>query len=206
MKSRTLHRRFVQLEQALAIAIAIVIIWYVVTEVVRGVFDASRFFMYFTTQTGVLFILYQVEFRVVEETVARTISSIIRFSVTLYALLILPVYWLLVQPPGTWEVTNGWIVIHLILPLVTLLGWLLDPPNLPRGAWWKWLLWSLLYPVLFVVASLIRGAFDNWYPYPFFEGNTTVVASYIGGLFASIILIGSALLCWARRRTIRKEL
>ena len=66
----------------------------------------------------------------------------------------------------------GWgnNVLHIILPICAVLDWILfaDRPTLA----WKRLWISLIYPMVWVVVVLIRGATDGWLPYPFLNPAT----------------------------------
>lgn len=64
---------------------------------------------------------------------------------------------------GWAAVTN--FLLHTATPIVGVLGWLLFGP---RGETdWRIVGWSIVYPVLWLVFTLIRGAFVGFYPYPF---------------------------------------
>ncbi|MFF0265455.1 Pr6Pr family membrane protein [Kribbella sp. NPDC004536] len=65
---------------------------------------------------------------------------------------------------------HGWawvadFLLHTVAPVVGVLGWLLFGP---RGETdWRIVGWSIVYPVLWLVFTLVRGAFVGFYPYPF---------------------------------------
>ena len=64
---------------------------------------------------------------------------------------------------GWASVTN--FLLHTAAPVVGVLGWLLFGP---RGRTdWGIVGWSIVYPVLWLVFTLVRGAFVGFYPYPF---------------------------------------
>lgn len=69
-------------------------------------------------------------------------------------------------------------LLHTVSPLLCVIGWLLFGPRwtavptavpaiTPRIAWW-----SLAYPLLWLVLTLIRGAITDFYPYPFLDAHT----------------------------------
>jgi hypothetical protein len=64
----------------------------------------------------------------------------------------------------------GWVtnfLLHTAAPVVGVLGWLLFGP---RGRTdWGIVGWSIVYPVLWLVFTLVRGAFVGFYPYPFVD-------------------------------------
>lgn len=57
------------------------------------------------------------------------------------------------------------VVLHYIMPAALVIDWLIHPPKarikFSRAAVW------LVFPVVYVIYSLIRGAIVGWYPYPF---------------------------------------
>jgi hypothetical protein len=96
----------------------------------------------------------------------------------------------------------AWVdfVLHKLFPVVVVLDWILDPPSVrlaPRDA----LPW-IGFPLLWRGFTLVRGAADGWYPYPFLDparggyGQVAVVAARItAGLVVislALIVIGTA--------------
>jgi len=65
---------------------------------------------------------------------------------------------------------HGWaavadFLVHTAAPIVGVLGWLLFGP---RGLTsWRVVGWSIVFPLLWLVFTLVRGAFVGFYPYPF---------------------------------------
>lgn len=55
--------------------------------------------------------------------------------------------------------------LHYILPAVALLDWIFDAPK-KQIPFKNGLLW-LIFPIAYLVYTLIRGSFIEWYPYPF---------------------------------------
>lgn len=53
------------------------------------------------------------------------------------------------------------------MPIAMILDWVLNPPT--KEIKWKHAVSWLLFPLLYVIYSLIRGALINWYPYPFLD-------------------------------------
>lgn len=58
-------------------------------------------------------------------------------------------------------------LFHTVTPLLTVAGWLLFGPRglVDR----RTIALSLLYPVAWLVFTLVRGAIIGWYPYPFLQ-------------------------------------
>jgi hypothetical protein len=109
------------------------------------------------------------------------------------------------QPNGAAEVTVNTIV-HYVVPVLMVAGWLLfgPRPRIDRRA----IGWSLLFPVLWLAYTLIRGAIWEWYPYPFVDvtahGYARVVVNallvtVVLGVVAALFALGDAKLPGAPR-------
>jgi hypothetical protein len=64
----------------------------------------------------------------------------------------------------------GWAadkLLHMVVPLLAVGGWLLAGPR-PRAPWSDALA-ALVWPVAWLVWTLVVGAVTGWYPYPFLD-------------------------------------
>ncbi|MFI6829059.1 MULTISPECIES: Pr6Pr family membrane protein [unclassified Kribbella] len=67
---------------------------------------------------------------------------------------------------------SGWasvanLLLHTATPILGVLGWLLFGP---RGVVDQRIVgWSIVYPLLWLVFTLVRGEFVGFYPYPFVD-------------------------------------
>ena len=78
-------------------------------------------------------------------------------------------------------------VLHQLSPILLFLDWLVVPPT--SSLTFRRVLWWLVYPIAYLVYTLIRGAFIDWYPYPFLTPD--VVGGYDGVLaYAAAITVG----------------
>lgn len=150
-------------------------------------FRLSNLLSYFTVQSNVLgaVVLLVGAVKVWQPDSAR--FDLIRGAATLYLLGTGVVFELLLSdyegiaemmPPGT----N--LVMHQLMPLVMAVDWLFDPPRSrirPVRAW-PW----LLYPLAYLVYSLIRGPIADWYPYPFLDPE--VSGGYVGVAGWSVLI------------------
>lgn len=85
------------------------------------------------------------------------------------------------------------IVLHYIMPIVVVLDWLYAPPKIHLYASQTWV-W-LIFPLLYVIYSLIRGALVGFYAYLFF--NPARVGGYGGvALYCVAILIAFLIVSW----------
>lgn len=104
------------------------------------------------------------------------------------------VYWTLLAPletyTGTEAVANQ--LWHTVTPIMVTLGWLLfGPRRLVDG---RVVAWAVVYPVAWLVFTLVRGAVIGWYPYPFIDvltigyGWALINCVGITALFAALAL------------------
>lgn len=70
------------------------------------------------------------------------------------------------QPDGTAETLVN-LTVHYVVPVAVIAGWLAFGPR-PRVDR-RTAGWSLLFPVLWMAYTLVRGAIWGWYPYPFVD-------------------------------------
>lgn len=94
-------------------------------------------------------------------------------------------------------------VLHRVLPVYAVLDWLLfsDRARLVfRHVWW-----FLLYPAVWLVVILVRGATDGWVPYPFLNPDLGygVVALYCLGVAVFIVLMGVLVIGMSRLRLVK---
>jgi hypothetical protein len=94
-------------------------------------------------------------------------------------------------------------VLHKVLPVYAVLDWLLFSDRsrlLLRHVWW-----FLIYPAVWTIVVLVRGATDGWVPYPFLDPDLGygVVALYCVGVGVSITLLGILVIGMSRLRLVR---
>lgn len=58
-------------------------------------------------------------------------------------------------------------LLHVVVPLLAVIGWVAFGPRGLAGR--ALLLPSLIYPIGWLVYTLVRGAIVDWYPYPFLD-------------------------------------
>lgn len=94
-------------------------------------------------------------------------------------------------------------VLHVAFPIYAALDWTFfgDHTTLPRKRLWL----VLIFPVLWTVVVLIRGATDGWVPYPFLDPATGFgsVAIYCAVIFTATIIVGAVVFALSRVRIIK---
>jgi hypothetical protein len=92
---------------------------------------------------------------------------------------------------------------HTVVPIIAVVGWLLFGPRglATRGT----IKFALIFPTLWLMFTLIRGAITHWYPYPFINAATHGYAHV--AVSCAIILVGllatSFLAAWLDKWLIR---
>ena len=141
-------------------------------RVAKGVFEPSHDFMYFTIQVSVASaIVFALGAYIgLFHRVDPYWYSVLRASLVPWALVTAAVYNLLLrQTPmgGTlWEMMNRPNeLVHLWIPLFIAVEWLLQPGRARLTL--RVIALSTAYPWAYIIACMIRGGVDGWYPYPF---------------------------------------
>jgi hypothetical protein len=109
------------------------------------------------------------------------------------------------QPNGAAETTVN-AIVHYVVPVMMVAGWLLfgPRPRIDRPT----IAWSLLFPVLWLIYTLARGAIWKWYPYPFVDVTThgyprvvlnALLVTVVLGVVAAAFALGDAKLPAAPR-------
>lgn len=130
---------------------------------------AGNFFSYFTIQSNIIVAVVFAIAAVIQlrrggreplwlDRVRGAATVYISITGAVYALLLSNID---VNTPLPWA--N--VVLHYIVPIVTVIDWLLDLPE--RTIEFRPALVWLAYPIVYLAYSLIRGPIADWYPYPF---------------------------------------
>ncbi|WP_395076673.1 Pr6Pr family membrane protein [Flavobacterium sp.] len=130
-----------------------------------------RFFSFFTILTNILvaFCFTILWIKPKNKWELFFLSNKTATAVTLYILIVGIVYNLILRflwAPTGWQKIDDEI-LHLIIPVLVLIYWFksVDKKNLEYKNILPW----LIYPSLYLVYTLIRGHFFNFYPYPFVD-------------------------------------
>ena len=91
-------------------------------------------------------------------------------------------------------------VLHVILPIYAVLDWVVFGDRDPVA--WKRYPIVLIYPIVWLVVVIIRGATDGWVPYPFLSphqsGGYATVAAFSAAIAVAFAIIGA--IVWAISR------
>jgi hypothetical protein len=130
-------------------------------------FDTVNFFSYFTIESNVfasLIFLISALMMLSGRKIKK--FDVWRGAAATYMTITGVVYTLLLSGINV-QVTLPWVnlVVHYIFPVVVFADWFIDRPSLYisyRQAF-NW----LIFPIIYLAYSLIRGSVVSWYPYPF---------------------------------------
>jgi hypothetical protein len=172
-----------------------------VTLVDANAFDATRFFAFFTIQSNLIGVA-AFAWLVAARGKPRTRGlELLRGAAAVYLTVTFFVVIFLLSGVDV-QLQLGWVdfVLHKLFPVIVVLDWIFDPPTV-RLTYRVALVW-LVYPLIWTGVTLVRGAADGWYPYPFLDPANggygqvavTAVAVTVGflGIAAVICAIGNA--------------
>ena len=158
----------------------------------------GSFFSYFTILSNCSMTVVLLVGGVLGMTGREGVPDLVRGAVTLYMAITGVVFAVALahyEALGTIPWVND--VVHRLMPVVILIDWLAVPPQRPVR--WAQALWWLVFPLLYLPYTLIRGRIVGWYPYPFLDprgkGYGHVVVSSVVVTLAFLAI--GALLVWA---------
>ena len=115
--------------------------------------------------------------------VFRAVSPQIRGAAVLYMATTGLVYSFLLQGIDVQTPAYANWVLHIIVPILVAVEWLLAPEKTRR--WWIW----LSFPLAYLVYTLVRGSIVGWYPYPFMDprqngyGDVLLTCVFVAAVF-----------------------
>ena len=175
----------------LVLAAIVFMIWTLVDE---GAFNALNFFTFFTILSNLLAMAVLLEGGRRQLTGQPPLPDLWRGAAVVYMTVTYLVFAVLLRDLQEELQTHvAWVdsVLHRVTPIVLMVDWLIEPPHQPipfRRAVVPW----LAFPLGWTAFTLVRGAIDGRYPYPFLDpanGGYGVVALYCIGIFALFLAV-----------------
>ena len=164
-----------------------------------------RFFSYFTILTNTLVALYFTSsWMGIKQSGYRLFSSPGVFTaITTYITVVGITYQVLLR--HTWQPTGLQLVVdellHTIIPVLVIIFWYVYANK--SKLMYKQIINWLIYPLIYLVFVLARGALSDFYPYPFIDvgnlgwvkvfANSFVLIIFFMALSATFVWIGGAL-------------
>ena len=159
-----------------------------------GRFDPFRFFAFFTIQSNLLGVAVFLALVARGDRPRTPVVELFRGAAVVYLTVTFVVVIAFLSGEDV-QLDLQWVdfVLHKFFPVIVVLDWLIDPPTV-RLPWRTALVW-LAYPLVWVTLTLVRGALDDWYPYPFLDpanGGYSSVAVYFVTILGFFLVIGAA--------------
>ncbi|MGK9148157.1 Pr6Pr family membrane protein [Plantibacter flavus] len=138
---------------------------------VAGGLSVFNFFCYFTNLSNLMisavFIISAVRL-IVGRTDPSDSDVAIRGGAVVYIVFV-GVVFNTILADGDVGAVIPWVntVVHIIVPIAGLADWIIWAPR--RRLPFSVTLWWMIWPVVYSLFSLIRGAIDGFYPYPFYN-------------------------------------
>lgn len=159
-------------------------------------FNLVNFWSYFTILSNAIsaFLLLILGFGALVKATSSRRLEYIRGAAVAYMTVTGIVYALLLQNiPDNLGITLAWSndILHRIGPAYMVLDWLLIGAT---AISWRKSIWWMVFPVLWLPYTMIRGAITDWYPYPFLNPHPP---HSVAGVVVSCIAIavGFVLIC-----------
>jgi hypothetical protein len=167
-------------------------------------FDAANFFGYFTILSNIFAALVLIKAALMRGTPSRRLD-VLRGAATVSMTMVGVIFSLLLASLESDLVPWVNAVVHYIIPVAIAVDWLIDPPRerltMGDGFWW------LVFPLAYLIYTLIRGSIVHWYPYPFLDvdrAGAGTVGTYVLAIFAAASILVSVVLGIGNRlRTFR---
>ncbi len=162
-------RRLLDTVRVLAIALVLVAVVAQAIELANNDrFDATRFFAFFTIQSNLIGVVALGLVLATRGGPRSRALELLRGAAAVYLTITFVVVITLLSGVDV-QLQLAWVdfVLHKLFPIVVVADLLIDPPRV-RLAMRDALIW-LVYPLIWVGVTLVRGAADGWYPYPFLD-------------------------------------
>lgn len=192
------------------VAVALLVLAALVASTLTAIRDGSlaQHLSFFTNQSNLAFALLLLAGTALPHRRRPLWWDDLRGAVAFYLVMTGIIYALLVAPLDEllrWDI--GWtgIVLHRLAPVAALLDWLLTPrrrtPSARRVLAW------LVYPIVYLVATWVRGAVTGWYPYAFLDPTASSWPQVLAttGMVLLAFLLCAALVHLAEGRLRRQE-
>jgi len=177
--------------------------WQVSDRLAHNVFRPSEYFTYFTItsciMSGVVLLVSAVT--LLRKQAETELLSIFRLTVAASMVVVAVIYNALLagSAPDVRDGNYAWpvlpnLIMHNWMPIVILIEYLLVD-SAARLAIQK-AFWVLVYPITWLIFTLIRGSIQGWWPYPFLDPQYGVpnMLKWIGIISAFFIVLAVGLL------------
>lgn len=166
-------------------------------------YNSVNYFSFFTIESNILAgtILIVTAFLIRKKKYVDDLQ-LWRGAATLYMVMTGLVYVTLLASADV-DVPIAWVnaILHYIMPVAMVADWLLARPRKPI-AFRRALVW-LVFPIVYLGYSLVRGYFADWYPYPFLDPTDDGYGSV--AIMSIAIALMACGLAWVLARVARQR-
>jgi len=167
-----------------------------------GAFDPTRFFAFFTILSNLIGVAAFAWLVVRGDRPRSRGLELLRGAAVVYLTVTFFVVIFLLSGIDV-QLQLGWVdvVLHKVFPIIVVADWILDPP-MTRLSVRDGLLW-LAFPLAWTGVTLVRGALDGWYPYPFLDpanGGYGQVAITAVAITAGFLVVSGITLALGNRK------
>jgi hypothetical protein len=149
-----------------------------------------RFFSYFTVLTNLLVAIASTVLLMDSKSLIKKFFSnaSVLTPVAVYIVIVGIIFNILLRPVVNMQPVPEIVsdILHVVTPVLFLFFWLKFVPK--NNLQWKSVGAWLLYPVLYMVYTLIHGAVTHFYPYPFIDVNQI---GYEQALINGLLILGA---------------
>lgn len=190
---------------AVAATLLVALIYQIVDKIEHNDLEPSTYYTLFTIESTMIAIVVVAVGGVLA--LRRPVDPLgytaVRVAITSYAVMTAVVYNLLLRGlPDEGYVGPQWPgeIMHVWFPIYIALDWLFAPGRPRLG--WRALLVVIVYPLLWLGFTLVRGSIDGWYPYPFLDpaSGWGSVLVYILVITGFVVGVATLLIAYSRRR------
>jgi hypothetical protein len=188
-----------------AFAMLASIVWQVASRLLNNVFRPDEYFSYFTIQTSLI--------AVVTLSVSGWFSwtgrketrvlNVVRLSTVTFTVVATLVYNLLLRGLADDPKDGGYVwpvlpneILHVWAAIFMLIDWMLSSRRINLRI--RTIFWVLVFPLAWLIYSVIRGLIVNWWPYWFINPNEpagiTGMLTYILAIMLFLLTVAIALL------------
>jgi O-antigen ligase len=181
------------------------VIWQISSRVANNVFRPWEYFSYFTIQTSLIAIVTLSVagwFAWTGRTETRVLN-IVRLCTVTFTVVVTLVYNLLLRglPDAAADGDYVWPVLpneilHVWAAIFMLIDWILSSRRINLRV--RAIFWVLVFPLVWLVYSIIRGLIVDWWPYWFINPNEPAgipgMLSYIVGIMLFLLTVAIGLI------------
>ena len=198
----TASRGLLVVRAASAALVTLAIVVQAIVLAQAGRFDPTRFFAFFTIQSNLIGVAAFAWLVANGDRPRSRALELLRGAAAVYLTVTFVVVILLLSDVDV-QLQVDWaeFTLHKLFPVIVVLDWLIDPPRLALR-YRDGLIW-LAYPLIWTALTMVRGAADGWYPYPFLDpanGGYATVAVMIVAITVGFLVLSGAMIALGRWR------